>query len=88
MTFIPISIDNYVKKHLALNPSENEKDLRKQLNSALEFYLKGGKCDCGNDIWVIGSAAVGHGCFTCITRESKPDEDYEIDKAVKKSFAP
>jgi len=29
-------------------------------------------------------ASVGNGCFTCITGESQPDSDYEIDVAIKK----
>lgn len=82
---MPISIDKYIKEHLESNPSENVKDLRKHLNSALEDYNKGVKCSCGNDIWVIGSAFDGNSCFTCITGESQPDSDYEIDLAIKKN---
>ena len=84
MGFVGISIDSYIKKHLESNLSENERDLRNRLNSALHDYQKGVKCSCGNDIWVIGSASVGNSCFTCITGESEPDSDYEIDSAVKK----
>ena len=85
MGFIPISINAYTKKHLKSNPAETEKDLRNRLNSALADYKKGIKCSCGNDIWVIGSASVGNSCFTCITGESYPTDDYEIDSAIKKS---
>lgn len=85
MGFIPISIDKYVKKHLKNNPTENEKDLRDRLNTALTDYKNGEKCSCGNDIWVIGSATVGNSCFTCITGESYPIDDYEIDSAIRKS---
>lgn len=84
MGFAPISIDNYVVKHLKNNPSENEKDLRIRLKSALADYHNGVTCSCGNDLWVIGSAAVGNGCFTCITGENRPSDDYEIDSAIKK----
>jgi len=84
MGFIPISIDGYLKKHLKNNPGENEKELRKRLNSALVDYRKGIKCSCGNDIWVVGSASVGNSCFTCITGESFPTDDYEIESAIKK----
>ena len=84
MGFRPISINDYIKKHLKNNPGENEKDLRKRLNSALANYRKGIKCSCGNDIWVIGSASVGNSCFTCITGESFPTNDYEIESAIKK----
>ena len=84
MGFIPISIDKYVKMHLKNNPSENEKELRKRLISTLEDNKNGVKCSCGNDIWVIGSASVGNSCFACITGESFPKDDYEIDIAIKK----
>jgi len=85
MGFIPISIDNYIKKHLEINPSANEMDLRNLLYLALEDYSNGVKCACGNDIWVIGSALNGNKCFTCITGESQADGDYEIDLAIKKN---
>jgi len=84
MGFISISIDKYIKKHLENNPSVNEKDLKKRLNSALADYNNGVKCSCGNDIWVSGSASVGNGCYTCITGESSPEGDFEIDSAIKK----
>jgi hypothetical protein len=84
MSFIPISIDKYVKKHLESNPTENEKVLRVRLEAALDAYKKGVKCHCGNDIWVIGSASTGNSCFTCITGESHPAGDYEIDSAINK----
>lgn len=87
MGFVPISIDKYIKKHLQSNRSENENDLRKRLNSALENYQNGVKCSCGNDIWVIGSATAGNSCFTCITGEGYPLDDYEIDSAVKKQHS-
>jgi len=84
MSFIPISIDKYVIKHLRSNPDENEKVLRVRLEAALDSYKRGVKCHCGNDIWVIGSAQVGNSCFTCITGESHPAGDYEIDTAINK----
>ena len=85
MAFVPISIDKYVKLHMKSNPSENEKILRVRLEAALEAYKKGSKCHCGNDIWVIGSAQTGNSCFTCITGESHPKGDYEIDTALNKT---
>ncbi len=85
MGFLPISINEYVKKHLKNNPNESGSDLRKRINRALTDYKKGRKCHCGNDIWVIGSASVGNSCFTCITGESYPTDDYEIDSATVKS---
>jgi hypothetical protein len=84
MSFISISIDKYVKLHLKNNPTEKEQDLRDRLRDALTAFKNGKKCHCGNDIWVIGSASVGYSCFTCITGESYPSEDFEIDSAIIK----
>jgi hypothetical protein len=83
--FVPISIDDYVKNHLKINPLEEENDLRENLNTALAAFQRGVNCYCGNDIWVIGSAMSGNSCFTCITGESFPNEDYEIDEALPKN---
>jgi len=85
MGFAPISLDKFIKKHLERNPSENESNLRNLLNTALADYKKGVKCSCGNDIWVIGSAFAGNTCFTCLTGESMPDSDFEIDLALNKN---
>jgi len=78
MAFKGISISNYIRKHLKNNPKENEANLRNRLNKSIADFEKGIKCDCGHDIWVIGSASVGNNCFTCITGESEPSDDYEI----------
>jgi len=84
MGFKPISIDEYVIMHIQNNPVENEKDLRQRLRTALTYYQNGVKCSCGNDLWVIGSASMGNGCFTCITGERYPHDDYEIDWIINK----
>ncbi len=84
MAFVSISINDYIKKHIENNPTEDKKDLRTRIDSTLEDYKNGVKCSCGNDIWVIGSASVGNMCFTCITGEAYPKDDFEIEQAVKK----
>ena len=84
MPFKKISLQNYIKIHLKSNPSENKANLEKKLKSSLKDHKNGVKCSCGNDIWVIGSAFVGNSCFTCITGESMPTEDYELEGAIKK----
>jgi hypothetical protein len=58
--------------------------LEKSLRRAINDRKKSVKCYCGNDIWIIGSAIAGNGCFTCITGESFPTDDYEIDYLGKK----
>lgn len=84
MKFTPISIDEYVKMYLVNNPTHKEVDLRNDLNFAINAYQKGVKCSCGNDVWVIGSAALGMGCFTCITGKNYPTDEHEIDTVIKK----
>lgn len=84
MGFKKISIDNYIELHLKNNPTLDKADLERRLLSALEDHKNGVTCSCGNDIWVIGSALVGNSCFTCITGESSPTDDYEIEHAIKK----
>lgn len=84
MGFKGISIEKYIELHFKNNPEGNKVDLKKRLKNALKDYQKGIKCSCGNDIWVIGSAFGGNSCFTCITGESLPTDDYEIDSAIKK----
>nr|NQU94488.1 hypothetical protein [Bacteroidota bacterium] len=84
MGFKPISLEKYINKHIENNPTQNENELRKNLNTAIQSHQNGERCSCGNDIWVIGSAFVGNTCFTCITGESYPDDDFEIDIAIKK----
>lgn len=85
MGFVPISIEQFLKIHMKKNPNENEKEILLNLNSALEKYKNGIKCSCGNDIWVIASAFVGNTCFSCITGEKDPSDDFEIEEAVFKN---
>ena len=82
--WIPITIDKYVKIHLKKNPNENEKVLRVRIEAALDDYKSGVKCQCGNDIWIVGSASAPFGCFSCITGKDYPRGDYEIDGALEK----
>lgn len=84
MAFKKISLEKYIELHLINNPTEHKADLEKRLINALEDFKNGIKCSCGNDIWIIGSASLGNGCFTCITGESMPINDFEIDSAIKK----
>jgi len=85
MSFIPITIDQYIKTKKDNNPDENEKTLRIRLESALDDYNRGKKCKCGNDIWVIGSAHKDTGCFSCLTGKAHPAGEYEINTALNKT---
>ena len=80
--FAPISMQDYIKLHLQDNPDTTREEVTGLLRSALRAYKSGVRCDCGNPIWVIGSAFAGNACFTCITGEAWPDTDYEIDEAL------
>ena len=82
--FIPISVDDFIKEHLENFPGENEKVLRVRLEEALANYKRNVKCNCGNDIWVVGAVTVWDSCFSCITGKKHPAGDYEIDSAIEK----
>ncbi len=73
-----ISKAAYVDLFLKANRSERRKDVVARLDLAIAAYKAGERCHCGEPIWIIGSAEAGHACFTCITGESTPDNDYEI----------
>ncbi len=81
MPFVPIDIEKYVELHVRQNPDEDPDGLRARLIGALSAWKAGETCACGNPIWVVGSATAGHACFTCITLEAAPDDDYEVADA-------
>jgi len=81
--FVPISMERYIKIHLKSNPGAKRERVKAALKRALNARKSGVLCQCGEPIWVIGSAMVGNRCFTCITGESEPDHDYEIDEALR-----
>jgi hypothetical protein len=76
--FAPISLKRYVKLHMRANPGTDRDDLVRRLRAAMDADARGVLCRCGNRIWIIGSAEVGLACFTCITGEPIPHDDYEI----------
>jgi len=81
--FKPVSFESYVELYLKANPDFGREEIRALLTSALNDHKRGERCDCGNRIWVIGSAVAGNACFTCITGDSVPDDDYELDEAMQ-----
>jgi len=88
MTFTPIELRDYVRKHLKSNPGDKKAEVVACLQSALAAYKAGERCSCGEPIRVIGSSQVGHMCFTCITGEADCSDDYEIAEACDKLRAP
>lgn len=83
MAFIPISVENYIKMYLLNNPKDDSKEVKAQIEQAIADFNAGKKCTCGEDIWVVGSASVGNMCFTCITGDDFPTDDYEIDSVLE-----
>lgn len=84
-TFTPISLDDYIAKHLAANPRDNRRELTANLKRALAAFKSGVRCSCGEPIWVIGSAFAGNACFTCISGETDSSQDFEIAEACRKA---
>jgi len=80
--FVPISLEDYIEQAVVSNPGYSREEITASLNDALQAYKADIRCHCGNQIWVIGSAAAQwYACFSCITGEAMPDDDYEIDEA-------
>ena len=77
--FTQIRLHKYVELHLRANPGTDRADLIRRLDYAIDAHRKGVRCQCRAPIWIIGSAEAGLACFTCITGEATPDNDYEID---------
>lgn len=77
--FTPIRIEEYVDLHLRANPKADRADLVDRLQYAIDACKMGVRCSCGAPIWIIGSAETGLACFTCITLQAVPDNDYEIE---------
>jgi hypothetical protein len=80
--FVPITLDQYIEKHLVSNPGVKASELKSRLKNVLAAKAAGEKCECGNEIWVLGSAEIGLMCFTCITGDLIPDKDYELYSAA------
>ncbi|MGB1204512.1 MAG: hypothetical protein ACPG5B_02630 [Chitinophagales bacterium] len=79
MPFIPISIENFIQQEVAKNKNIDAKSLKQKLELALDSFWKGKKCDCGRDIWIIGSAfASANSCYVCFTGKKEPENEYEI----------
>lgn len=74
-----VSIDSFIEMQIKANSKTDAKQLRKDLIHFQQLKSEGTKCNCGNDIWTIGSAISGKGCFTCITMETDCSDDYEIE---------
>ena len=80
--FKPIGLREYVDLFLVANPSEVRANVVRRLREAIDAHVQGERCACGELIWIVGSAEVGLGCFTCITGTAEPDNDYEIQPEV------
>ena len=78
---VPISIKDYVRLPVKNNPGEKAAEVTQRLQATLAAHKAGKLCACGEPIWVIGSAEVGHMYFTCITGPTDHSVDYEIAEA-------
>lgn len=59
--------------HLRANPGAVRTEVVRQLESAISAVRGGALCQCGAQIWIIGSAQTGLGCYRCITGQFEPD---------------
>ncbi len=77
--FTKISVDSFIEKHKTSNPNSDIVELKKDLLYFRQLKEDGEVCKCGDQIWIIGSAFSGKGCFTCITGDTDFSDDYEIE---------
>ena len=83
MGFVAIQLEDYVQLYLKSNPGADRTQVMARLQDALKAFEVGARCRCGEPIWVIGSAEAGLACFSCITGEASPKDDYEIAEACR-----
>jgi hypothetical protein len=76
--FQEISVEKFLERTKESNPDIDTNELRMSIEEFKKRKAIGELCNCGNPIWIAGSALAGKGCFTCITGESECSEDYEI----------
>ena len=76
--FKPISVDKFFDLYQKNNPDTDTNEIRNNLSNFKTLKLQGQKCDCGDPIWIIGSAISGQGCFTCTTGQTDNSIDYEV----------
>lgn len=84
--FIPVSLNQFVKQYLSHNRHADAEKVRAGVEDAIAAWRQGVRCACGKPLWVAGSAVAGYGCFSCITGNSEPDGDLEIDQVVGDPF--
>ena len=77
--FNKISVDNFIRKYKLNNPNADIVQLKSALIHFKELRSEGIKCNCGNSLWVIGSALSGKTCFTCLTGESDFSNEFDIE---------
>lgn len=77
--FTPIKLHDYVELYLQANPGTVRAEVVQQLESTIRAVRTGARCQCGAQIWIIGSAQTRLGCFRCITGQTAPYHDYEIN---------
>ncbi len=76
-SFVPISLDEAVERHVKLNGGDPVK-VRTEFQTAIAKKKDGAKCIvCGQPVWARGNCDM---CFSCTTGESDASEDYEFDE--------
>ncbi len=77
--FSPIELEDYLDRHMESNPSDDRTLVEQKIKKMISIHKEGGRCQCGNEIWIIGSAVMDFPqCFSHITGEATPDDDFEI----------
>ncbi|MCZ7674013.1 MAG: hypothetical protein M5U34_46215 [Chloroflexi bacterium] len=77
-----ISLEEFVELLVKQNPHASAAEVTESLKYAVSLKKEGVGCvNCGKPIWAIGLALSRVPmCFSCITGEAMPDDEYEIDE--------
>lgn len=77
-----ISLEEFVELLIKENPHANATEITESLRYAVSLKKEGVGCvNCGKLIWAIGTTLSGVlMCFSCVTGEAMPDDEYEIDE--------
>ena len=51
MAFVPITVEEYVKRHVKINRGDNPKEFLASLRACVKEALAGARCQCGAPIW-------------------------------------
>jgi hypothetical protein len=85
--FTPISKLELAEKLHKENPAVAVIEWEDKLTQAEDLKNRLATCNCGNPIWIVGTALVeGPTCHTCLTGSADCTDDFEIEGYHEQGF--